>query len=96
MTFFAIPVGTTLTNITTQSKHFLAMDAIGNLVKNVVHFEVLDTFARGPMVFNERIDHFNPGGSIPLKSCGRRVGVFVLKSGKIVEWQDFTISTQRA
>jgi limonene-1,2-epoxide hydrolase len=47
------------------------------------------------MVFNERIDYFNPGGQFPLRSW-HGVGVFFLKDGKIVEWQDFTISTVRA
>ena len=77
-------------------KGFAAVrDQIRDLEKNVERFEILDTFARGPMVFNERIDHFKPGGSIPLRSWDG-VGVFFLKDRTIVEWQDFTISTQRA
>jgi limonene-1,2-epoxide hydrolase len=74
-------------------------DAVTAVIKGfldrVVRFEVLDTYARGPMVFNERIDHFTPGGEMPLKSW-RGVGVFFLKDGKIVEWQDYTISMERA
>jgi limonene-1,2-epoxide hydrolase len=68
---------------------------IKGFLDRVVRFEVLDTYAKGPMVFNERIDHFTPGGQMPLKSW-RGVGVFFLKDGKIVEWQDYTISTERA
>jgi limonene-1,2-epoxide hydrolase len=68
---------------------------IKGFVDRVVRFEVLDTSAKGPMVFNERIDHFTPGGQMPLKSW-HGVGVFFLKDGKIVEWQDYTISTERA
>ena len=45
------------------------------------------------MVFNERIDYFAPGGR--LKSW-HGVGVFFVKDGKIVEWQDFTIAIERA
>jgi limonene-1,2-epoxide hydrolase len=68
---------------------------IKGFLDRVVRFEVLDTYAKGPMVFNERIDHFTPGEKMPLKSW-RGVGVFFLKNGKIVEWQDYTISMERA
>jgi limonene-1,2-epoxide hydrolase len=95
MSFFADPCSYRVTEARDPIKGFAAVkDQIGNLVKNVERFEVLDTFARGPMVFDERIDHFKSGGSIPLRSW-HGVGVFFLKDGKIVEWQDFTISTQR-
>ena len=70
-------------------------DAVASRIKTfvdrVARFEVLETFAKGPMVFNERIDHFTGG---PLRSW-RGVGVFFLKDGKIVEWYDYTISTDR-
>src|SRR3954464_10984983 len=62
---------------------------------SVVRFEVLDTYAKGPMVLNERIDHFTPNAQMPLRSW-HGVGVFFLKDGKIVEWQDYTIATQRS
>ena len=95
MPFFADPCSYRVTEARDPIKGFAAVkDQIRDLVKNVERFEVLDTFARGPMVFNERIDHFKPGGSIPLRSW-HGVGVFFLKDGKIVEWQDFTISAQR-
>jgi limonene-1,2-epoxide hydrolase len=55
-------------------------------------FESLDTFARGPIVVNERIDRFS---NFSLKSW-RGVGVFFLKDGKIVEWYDYTIVSERA
>jgi limonene-1,2-epoxide hydrolase len=95
MSFFADPCSYRVTEARDPIKGFAAVkDQIGDLVKSVERFEVLDTFARGPMVFNERIDHFKSGGSIPLRSW-HGVGVFFLKDGTIVEWQDFTISTQR-
>ena len=56
--------------------------------KSIV-FEVVETFARGPIVMNERIDYLvQPDGTrrdIPL------VGVFALKDGKITEWSDYGI-----
>jgi limonene-1,2-epoxide hydrolase len=61
------------------------------ILDRVQRFEILDTFARGPMVFNERIDHFSGG---PLKAW-HGVGVFFIKDGKIVEWYDYTISIDR-
>ena len=95
MSFFADPCSYRVLETRDPIKGFAAVrDQIRDLATNVERFEILDTFARGPMVFNERIDHFKPGGSIPLRSW-HGVGVFFLKDGKIVEWQDFTISTQR-
>lgn len=65
---------------------------IKTIVNNVVRFEVLDTWARGPMVINERIDTFT---NFQLKSW-RGVGVFLVKDGKIVEWYDYTIGSERS
>ncbi|HJT89096.1 MAG TPA: nuclear transport factor 2 family protein [Bryobacteraceae bacterium] len=67
-------------------------EKIHSFLANVVRFEVLETFARGPMVFNERIDHFQ---NLNLKSW-HGVGVFFLRDGKIVEWYDYTIASERA
>lgn len=67
-------------------------EKISGFIGNVVKFEVLETFARGPMVFNERIDHFQ---NLNLKSW-HGVGVFFLRDGKIVEWYDYTIAAERA
>ena len=61
------------------------------LAPSVQGFEVLDTWARGPMVINERIDRFTSG---VLKSW-HGIGVFFLKDGKIVEWYDYTIAMER-
>lgn len=65
---------------------------INMIINNVTEFRVLDTWARGPMVINERIDSFT---NFQLKSW-RGVGVFFLKDGKIVEWYDYTITSERA
>lgn len=61
---------------------------IGDFLNQVVRFDVLETFAKGPIVINERKDYFggSPGGQ------WHGVGVFFLKSGKIVEWYDYTIA----
>lgn len=67
-------------------------DRIQSFLPRVERFEVIETFARGPMVFNERRDHFTGG---PLKMW-HGVGVFFLRDGKIVEWYDYTISLERA
>jgi limonene-1,2-epoxide hydrolase len=66
-------------------------DRIGSFLDRVQGFEVIETFAKGPMVINERRDHFTGG---PLKMW-HGVGVFFLKNNKIVEWYDYTISMDR-
>jgi limonene-1,2-epoxide hydrolase len=65
---------------------------IKTIINNVDRFEILDTFARGPIVVNERIDRFS---SFQLKSW-HGIGVFFLKDGKIAEWYDYTIASERA
>lgn len=65
---------------------------IKSIIENVDGFEILDTWARGPMVINERIDRFS---NFQLQSW-HGVGVFLLEGGKIVEWYDYTISSERA
>ena len=67
-------------------------DRIQSFLGRVQGFDVIETFAKGPMVFNERHDHFTSG---PLKMW-HGVGVFFLRDGKIVEWYDYTISIDRA
>jgi limonene-1,2-epoxide hydrolase len=66
-------------------------DRIQSFLDSVQGFDVIETFAKGPMVFNERRDHFTGG---PLKMW-HGVGVFFLKDGKVVEWYDYTISLVR-
>jgi limonene-1,2-epoxide hydrolase len=63
--------------------------AIKRIANNVERFEVLETWARGPMVINQRIDHFT---SFRIKAW-HGTGVFFLKDGRIVEWFDYTTST---
>ena len=57
-----------------------------------VEFEVLDTYAKGPMVVNHRIDTFT-STTRPLVWEG--VGIFFIKDGKIREWHDYTIRISR-
>jgi limonene-1,2-epoxide hydrolase len=66
-------------------------DRIESFLDRVRSFDVTETFAKGPMVFNERYDHFTAG---PLKMW-HGVGVFFLRDSKIVEWYDYTISIDR-
>jgi limonene-1,2-epoxide hydrolase len=94
MSFMADPCSYRVTEAMEPIKGFAAVKKqITGLVKVAVGFEVLDTFARGLMVFNERIDHFAPGFFM---RSWHGVGVFFVKDEKIVEWQDFTISIERA
>lgn len=65
---------------------------IETIMNNVDRFDVLDTFARGPMVINERIDYFS---NFAIKSW-HGVGVFFIRDGKIVDWYDYTIRMEQA
>jgi len=65
---------------------------IQTILNNVDRFEVLDTFARGPMVINERIDYFS---DFAIKTW-HGVGVFFIRDGKIVDWYDYTIAMEQA
>jgi len=55
-----------------------------------VHFDIHRQYAAGPIVLNERHDHF-------VSARGERVfhvaGMFFLKNGKIAEWTDYVIAT---
>jgi limonene-1,2-epoxide hydrolase len=59
---------------------------------SAIEFRVLDTFVKGPMVVNHRIDHFS-SATRPLTWEG--VGVFFLQDGKIKEWSDYSIGVKR-
>lgn len=58
---------------------------------SAVDFKVLDTYSKGPMVINHRVDVFS--GNRPFTWEG--VGVFFIKDGKIREWFDYTIRLTR-
>lgn len=53
-----------------------------------IEFKILDSWARGPMVINERIDSFTRANASPAYHL---VGVFFIKEGKIAEWIDYGI-----
>jgi limonene-1,2-epoxide hydrolase len=57
-----------------------------------IEFRILDSYAKGPMVVNHRIDRFM-SSTRPLTWEG--VGVFFVKDGKIREWNDYTIRVER-
>jgi limonene-1,2-epoxide hydrolase len=59
---------------------------------NAITFEVRETFARGPLVVNHRVDTF-ASATRPLTWEG--VGVFLVQDGKIKEWFDYTIRVDR-
>jgi limonene-1,2-epoxide hydrolase len=93
LSFFADNGAYRMTETVEPAKGHEAMATrIRSFLDRVERFEILETFARGPMVFNERIDHFTGG---PMKAW-HGMGVFFIKDGKIVEWYDYTISIDRA
>jgi limonene-1,2-epoxide hydrolase len=53
-----------------------------------IEFKILDSWARGPMVVNERIDSFTRTDASPMYHL---VGVFFIKDSKIAEWTDYSI-----
>jgi limonene-1,2-epoxide hydrolase len=57
-----------------------------------IEFRIIETFAKGPMVMNHRVDRFS-SSTRPLTWEG--VGVFFVKDGKIKEWFDYTIKVER-
>jgi limonene-1,2-epoxide hydrolase len=57
-----------------------------------ITYKVLETFSRGPVVINHRIDIYH-SKTMPLTWEG--IGVFLISEGKIREWSDYTISIDR-
>jgi len=53
-----------------------------------IEFKILDSWARGPIVINERIDSFTRPDASPAYHL---VGVFLIIDGKIEEWTDYGI-----
>jgi len=60
---------------------------------HAITYEVLETFARGPVVINRRIDIYHSETN-NLEWEG--VGLFLIEDGLIREWQDFTMRIERA
>ncbi|MBL4582128.1 MAG: nuclear transport factor 2 family protein [Gammaproteobacteria bacterium] len=88
MSFFADDGAYRMTETTELADGRDAVSArIQTIINNVDRFEVLDTYSRGPMVINERIDYFS---DFTLKTW-HGVGVFFIRDGKIVDWYDYTI-----
>ena len=88
MSFFADDGAYRMTETTELADGRDAVSAqIQTILNNVERFEVLDTFARGPMVINERIDYFS---NFAIKTW-HGIGVFFIRDGKIVDWYDYTI-----
>ena len=66
------------------------VESLGQFVGKATfcEFEVVETFARGSIVVNERWDRF----ALPTNRVEwHGVGVFYIVDGKIAEWSDFTI-----
>jgi len=61
---------------------------------HAITYEVLETFARGPVVINHRIDiYHSDNDERHLEWEG--VGLFLVEGGLIREWQDFTMRIKR-
>ena len=91
MTFFTDDSAYRMTETTELANGKNAVsERIQTLINNVDRFDVLDTFARGPMVVNERIDYFS---DFAIKTW-HGVGVFYIREGKIVDWYDYTIKME--
>lgn len=92
MAFFADDGAYRMTETTELADGRDAVSArIQTILNNVDRFEVLDTFARGPMVINERIDYFS---DFAIKTW-HGVGVFFIRDGQIVDWYDYTIAMEQ-
>ena len=74
--------------------HAGVTERLGSWVERAsrIEFKVLESFARGPMVVNHRIDQFIVTPD-PLTWEG--VGVFFRAAGKITEWFAYTIRVTR-
>ena len=59
---------------------------------DAITFEIKETFAKGPLVINHRVDRFE-STTRPLTWEG--VGVFLVQDGRIKEWFDYTIAVDR-
>ena len=93
LAFFADDGAYRMTETTDLAKGKEAVAArIRSFLDRVQGFEIKESFVRGPMVINERIDRFSGG---PLKAW-HGVGVFFLRDGQIVDWYDYTIDMERA
>lgn len=67
-----------------------ALARIGSYVERStsIEFKILDSWVRGSVVVNERIDAFTRAeGNVAY----HLTGVFLVKDGKIVEWADYSI-----
>jgi limonene-1,2-epoxide hydrolase len=59
---------------------------VRRFVERVVEFKVVQSFATGTVVMNERFDRFMPERTLHL------TGVFYVKDGRILEWTDFLVA----
>jgi limonene-1,2-epoxide hydrolase len=53
-----------------------------------IEFKILESWVKGPVVVNERIDSFEPP---PPNSPYHLTGVFLVRGAKIAEWTDYVI-----
>ena len=65
---------------------------MGSFLKKLkaVEWEMVRSHVMGPMVINERIDHFYAHDS-NYDNHPRIAGMFIVRDGKIVVWRDYTM-----
>jgi limonene-1,2-epoxide hydrolase len=75
--------------ITTRAEFIKQM---GPFLKNLksVDWEILRSHAMGPLVINERIDHFHAHDS-KYSNHPHIAGLFVVRNGKIAIWRDYNM-----
>jgi limonene-1,2-epoxide hydrolase len=62
------------------------------MANSKIEFEILETFAAGPLVSNLRIDYIT--GKDGKRNPVRVAGVFYLRDGKIIEWIDAVVESK--
>ena len=72
------------------------LDELTTNYKNTTYadFKIIQQWARGPLVMNERIENTGVGGKPPGRWHG--LGFFHLRDGKIIEWRTFTFRQGKA
>ncbi len=76
------------------SGHAGVVERLGPWIESsqAIEFRILESFVRGPIVTNHRVDTFS-SSTRPLTWEG--VGVFLVSDGLIKEWFDYTMRVER-
>jgi limonene-1,2-epoxide hydrolase len=77
--------------VITTTEEFIRQ--MGPFLKNLklVDWEMIRSTAMGPMVINERVDHFYAHDS-KYDNHPRIAGMFIVRNGKIAVWRDYSVN----